>query len=1114
MPTMPPSGPSGPRKPPSAGRRVSASGTRPPKGSTPAGWSPVPAGGTGGKPGAGPKVGAGATPNSAGRGSKNNQKPDSAKKVAANEAARQSANAAITAATGGTAAPVVKAFTNLIGNDQKAKRNRRRLYIAIGALMMLHVLVLGTLLSVVLITVMGGGTGASGTARRDQGQCLDITAPRITQPGAAAPGSGGASAGTLGAPLDPQYMQVTSGFGNRDAPTAGATSFHDGVDFSAPGIYGKPIYAPADGVVSQAGPASGYGNWVIIDHTINGQKVSTLYGHIEDGHVLVHAGQHVTAGQHIADVGNAGASTGAHLHFGVYPGGWRSQGGVDPMPWLSRFRAQANTNSATAPAAAPTTAAPVAAAAPAAAQPAGTVTAADWESLAKLESGNNWAINTSNGYSGGVQFTASTWTANGGGKFAPQAWQATKQQQMEVANNVLKTQGWGAWPPSARVPGLRDKRPAPEGTFVGGAQPAAAAPQQQTAAASLPSSPRGNERNLQAAAQRGMRLAEQQFPQVQTIGGYRPGSGDHGDGSAIDVMVPNYASPDGIALGDRIAKFYIDNAGELKVKYVIWRNRIWQNGTWTDYGHTGDDNDRHNNHVHVSFLQSGPPTATVLGLPGTVTSAASTAGGGQAAPDGVQPYQPTGTQKSQSLTPEQQANIKALIAAARRSGITPTGRAAVLAVAYAGAQTNFISKMPTNNDPRIGIFGEVPLEGTADTSNLINVPYAANAFFDRLKQVAATDQQWATEPLSDVLVKMFPDQATNGPGFGTWEQLSIGAVTQLWADPYSQPNASTQTLSNTQQSCAQGSVLGRILRPGSVPERFVKWITLAGQLCDGITAPLIAAQIRAESGFNENATSSTGAEGSSQFQPTTWPTWGSRVDDNGRPISPPGTGNPRNAADATMAQGRMMCADLANMKKLIASGRVHGDPVALTIAAYNAGIGAVINAGGMPSGGDYTTQTQPYVARILEWAREYDGGAGQLAPTAPAGSSSGGRQQVVQVALAQRGKPYVWGATGPDSFDCSGLVMFAYAKAGIKLPRTSENQWTVGTEVSAAQAQPGDLVFSEFGADGPGHVQMYIGNNQVVEAQQSGVPVKISPLSPSGKIKHISDSDAAAAAAQ
>ncbi len=73
-------------------------------------------------------------------------------------------------------------------------------------------------------------------------------------------------------------------------------------------------------------------------------------------------------------------------------------------------------------------------------------TTADWERLAVCESGGNWSINTGNGYYGGLQFSASTWTGYGGGAYAPTANLATREQQIEIAIKVQASQGWGAWP--------------------------------------------------------------------------------------------------------------------------------------------------------------------------------------------------------------------------------------------------------------------------------------------------------------------------------------------------------------------------------------------------------------------------------------------------------------------------------------------------------------------------------------------------------------------------------------------------------------------------------------------------------------------------------------------
>ena len=95
----------------------------------------------------------------------------------------------------------------------------------------------------------------------------------------------------------------------------------------------------------------------------------------------------------------------------------------------------------------------------------------------------------------------------------------------------------------------------------------------------------------------------------------------------------------------------------------------------------------------------------------------------------------------------------------------------------------------------------------------------------------------------------------------------------------------------------------------------------------------------------------------------------------------------------------------------------------------------------------------------------------------------------VRAALSRLGRPYVWGATGPDQFDCSGLTQWSYARAGIHLDRTTYQQIYDGVPVPRSQVRPGDLVFPT-----AGHVQLAIGNNLVVEAPYSGANVRISPL--------------------
>jgi peptidoglycan DL-endopeptidase CwlO len=102
----------------------------------------------------------------------------------------------------------------------------------------------------------------------------------------------------------------------------------------------------------------------------------------------------------------------------------------------------------------------------------------------------------------------------------------------------------------------------------------------------------------------------------------------------------------------------------------------------------------------------------------------------------------------------------------------------------------------------------------------------------------------------------------------------------------------------------------------------------------------------------------------------------------------------------------------------------------------------------------------------------------------------------VRAALSRLGRPYVWGATGPDRFDCSGLVQWAYAQAGIHLDRTTYQQINDGVPVPCSQVRPGDLVFPH-----AGHVQMAIGDNLVVEAPYSGASVRISPLGSNVQIR-------------
>jgi cell wall-associated NlpC family hydrolase len=99
--------------------------------------------------------------------------------------------------------------------------------------------------------------------------------------------------------------------------------------------------------------------------------------------------------------------------------------------------------------------------------------------------------------------------------------------------------------------------------------------------------------------------------------------------------------------------------------------------------------------------------------------------------------------------------------------------------------------------------------------------------------------------------------------------------------------------------------------------------------------------------------------------------------------------------------------------------------------------------------------------------------------------------QALRFALSRRGSPYVWGAAGPHAFDCSGLVLWAYAHVGISLPHLAAAQYNMGVHVGRNQLQPGDLVF--FYSD-IGHVGLYIGNDLMVDAPDFGEVVQVQPV--------------------
>jgi peptidoglycan DL-endopeptidase CwlO len=117
-------------------------------------------------------------------------------------------------------------------------------------------------------------------------------------------------------------------------------------------------------------------------------------------------------------------------------------------------------------------------------------------------------------------------------------------------------------------------------------------------------------------------------------------------------------------------------------------------------------------------------------------------------------------------------------------------------------------------------------------------------------------------------------------------------------------------------------------------------------------------------------------------------------------------------------------------------------------------------------------------------------GAGGTTRATYTGTTSTQGGKAVAFAYAQLGKPYQWGATGPGSYDCSGLAQAAWAAAGVSIPRTTYAQWAALPHISTSALEPGDLLYF----DGVGHVAIYVGGGEIIDAPQTGMDVQKVPL--------------------
>ncbi|WP_121751248.1 bifunctional lytic transglycosylase/C40 family peptidase [Streptomyces sp. E2N166] len=274
----------------------------------------------------------------------------------------------------------------------------------------------------------------------------------------------------------------------------------------------------------------------------------------------------------------------------------------------------------------------------------------------------------------------------------------------------------------------------------------------------------------------------------------------------------------------------------------------------------------------------------------------------------------------------------------------------------------------------------------------------------------------------------------------------------------------------------------------AVPAEYKSLIEEAGNTCPEVTPNLLAALLTQESNFDPEARSQVGAQGVAQFMPSTWETHG--IDGNGD-----GKRDVLDPEDAIPSSAKYLCTIAKDVKD------VPGDKQANMLAAYNAGPQAVRDAGGIPP----FEETQNYVRSITALANQ-GGGGGKTATTDQAVTAINAAQQMI-------GTPYSWGggnANGPSTgtccspsgrsgtsiagFDCSGLTLYAYAKAGINLPRTAAAQYAASEPVKPGEVKPGDLVFYGKSAASIHHVGIYVGSGWMIDAPRPGTKVRYSPM--------------------